>query len=88
MEGYPFESCQVTLQPGDSLLIYTDGVTDMLDVKGRSFNEIKGLQTAVQGAGTASPQALVDRIARAVTTHATGRDPFDDVTLVGFGRRA
>jgi len=87
MEGYPFESCQIALQPGDTLLIYTDGATDMLDVKGTQF-DVKGIKAAVQGAGNATPQGLVDRIAKAVTTHATGREPFDDITLVSFGRRA
>jgi len=73
------------LQPGESLLIYTDGVTDMLDAKGAGFG-VEGLRRSVQGAGQATPQQLIDRIARGVQGHAGSTDPFDDVTLVGFGR--
>jgi len=85
MEGYPFDSCQITLKPGESLLIFTDGVTDALDVNGKQFN-LSGIQSALQNAGHASPKQLVDRLTRAVQVHASGREPFDDVTLVGLGR--
>ncbi len=84
-EGYPYEACQRVLQPGESLLIYTDGVTDMLDPKGAQFTT-EGLKRSLQGAGQTSVQQLVDRIARAIQSHAAGTDPFDDVTLVGVGR--
>jgi serine phosphatase RsbU (regulator of sigma subunit) len=85
MEGYPFESCQIALEPGESLLIFTDGVTDALDVNNKAFGP-NGIQDALQGAGAATVRQLVEKIARAVQVHAAGRDPFDDVTLVGLGR--
>ena len=34
MEGYTFDSCELELEPGESLLIFTDGVTDAMDVQG------------------------------------------------------
>jgi len=85
MEGYPFESCQIVLEPGESLLIFTDGVTDALDVSNKAFG-MTGIQNALQGAGPATAKQLVEKLAKAVQVHAAGRDPFDDVTLVGMGR--
>ncbi len=85
MEGYPYEASSRVLQPGDCLLIFTDGVTDMLDSGGKEF-KLEGIERAVQGAGHVPPQTVVDRVARAVQTHATATDPFDDVTLVALGR--
>jgi len=85
MEGYPYEAIQRVLQPGDCLLTFTDGVTDMLDSNGKEFKP-EGMERAVQGAGNIPAQTLVDRIARAVQTHAGATDPFDDVTLVALGR--
>src|SRR5207237_1456154 len=32
-EGYAYESVQVVLQPGDALLLYSDGVTDANNVR-------------------------------------------------------
>src|SRR5262249_18038817 len=85
MEGYSYGSCSVVLEPGDNLLLYTDGVTDQLDVRNNPFSQ-QGIQTALAGLAAPSPRSLVERLAKAVQQHAAGRDPHDDVTLVCLGR--
>ena len=87
MEGYTFDSCELALEPGESLLIFTDGVTDALDLKGKPFG-VEGIQATLEPARGANVTQLVERLARAVQSHAAGRDPFDDITLVGVGRLA
>jgi sigma-B regulation protein RsbU (phosphoserine phosphatase) len=86
MEGYSFDTCQLTLQPGESLVLFTDGVTDALDVRGNSFG-MKGVQRAILG-GPAAAAAVGERLNKAVQQHAAGRDPHDDITLVCVGREA
>jgi sigma-B regulation protein RsbU (phosphoserine phosphatase) len=78
---------QASLAPGESLILFTDGVLDPVDQEGKAFNAL-GVQAAVQSAGLASPKALVERIFGAVQKHAAGRPPFDDITLVAIGRTA
>jgi sigma-B regulation protein RsbU (phosphoserine phosphatase) len=85
MEGHDYESYTVPLEPGDCLLLYTDGVTDALDVRNRSFSP-EGLHTALAGVEEPTPRNLVERVVKAVQQHAAGRDPHDDITLVCFGR--
>ncbi len=87
VEGYPYESYQVTLQPGDCLVLYTDGVPEAHDRANRQFGN-KGIETALATASSAAPKQLVESLVRAVQLHASGRNPHDDVTLVGFGRLA
>jgi serine phosphatase RsbU (regulator of sigma subunit)/pSer/pThr/pTyr-binding forkhead associated (FHA) protein len=84
LEGFAFESCQLSLHPGDGLLLFTDGVTDSMSVQGRAF-EMKGIQAAVQQAG-GGPRLAVDAVVRAVKLHAANRDPHDDLTVVALGR--
>ncbi len=48
MEGYAYEACQRVLQPGDSLLIFTDGVTDMLDPNSKQF-KLVGIELRAAG---------------------------------------
>jgi phosphoserine phosphatase RsbU/P len=84
VDGFEYSSCQVSLQPGDSLLIFSDGVTDAMDVTSAQF-QLKGIYRAVHG-GTLSPRALGDRIVKAVKLHAAGQSQHDDITLVCFGR--
>jgi serine phosphatase RsbU (regulator of sigma subunit) len=62
-------------------------VTDALDVKGKPFG-LDGIHNTLSSAKGANVTQLVDRLAKAVQAHATGRDPFDDITLVGLGRLA
>ncbi len=87
VEGATFDTCQVTLQPGDTLVMFTDGVSDALDVRGKQFT-VEGVYRTIQEAGTTSPKALGERIVKAVGQHAAGRAPFDDLTLVCLGRTA
>jgi serine phosphatase RsbU (regulator of sigma subunit) len=85
MEGFTFETCQATLQSGDSLLMFSDGVLDALDVRENAFT-MKGVLRAIQDAGTAGPRLLGERIIKAVQLHSTNRSPHDDITLVCLGR--
>jgi sigma-B regulation protein RsbU (phosphoserine phosphatase) len=75
----------VTLEPGDSLLLFTDGVPEAHDRLNNQFGN-KGIQAALASAGGAGPKQLIESLVRAVQAHASGRNPHDDVTLVGFGR--
>src|SRR5262249_14567633 len=86
MEGYSFSAVQVALEPGDVLMLFTDGVPDASDVGNKRFGQ-DGVARALEGAGPLTPQGLVDRLAQAVQKHAAGRaTAFDDVTLVAIGR--
>jgi serine phosphatase RsbU (regulator of sigma subunit)/pSer/pThr/pTyr-binding forkhead associated (FHA) protein len=87
MDGMTFDTCEVTLGPGDSLVMYSDGVSDSLSVRETQFTK-KGIENAVRDAGTAMARTIGERITRAVQQHAAGRPagPHDDVTLVCVGR--
>ncbi len=84
-EGYPFESCRVTLEPGDSLLLFTDGVPDALDRAGKAFG-VAGIKAALAAAGSPGARQLIESLVRAVQAHSSGRNLHDDVTVVGLGR--
>jgi serine phosphatase RsbU (regulator of sigma subunit)/pSer/pThr/pTyr-binding forkhead associated (FHA) protein len=85
VEGSTYEACQIVLQPGDNLLLFSDGVPDALDARNVAFS-MKGIQRIVQEAGAVSPSVLGERLVRAVGQHASKRDPHDDITLVCLGR--
>lgn len=85
IEGYAYDSCQVHLQPGDHLILFSDGVTDALDARNQSFS-MKGVQRVASDAGIVSATALGERLMKAVQQHAANRDPHDDITLVCLGR--
>ncbi|HEV3262258.1 MAG TPA: SpoIIE family protein phosphatase [Gemmataceae bacterium] len=83
-DGVEYDSCQVSLEPGDCILAFTDGVTEAMDVNNVQLRT-KGVYAAVQGQAS-SPRALVNRVVEVVKQFASGRSQHDDIALVGFGR--
>jgi len=70
----------ITLQPGDVLIIYTDGVTEANDAGGHEFGE-EGLERVVRENISGSPSELLAAIQSAVQRFSVG-EQFDDLTLV------
>lgn len=71
------------LAPGDTLLLYTDGVTEAIDGDGEQYGNNRLLHAARNHAD-ASPQALCNAIYEDVMRFQTGREPFDDITLLAL----
>lgn len=70
----------IRLEPGDILIIYTDGVTEANDAGGNEFGETR-LREAVRANQCAKPEELLAAIQRAVQGFSVG-EQFDDLTLV------
>jgi len=84
LDGFAYSSCQVSLEPGDSILAFTDGVIEAMDVNNVQL-QTKGVYAALQGEAY-SPRALGERVVQVVKQFAAGRSQHDDIALVGFGR--
>ena len=84
MEGFSYECREVKLEPGDSVLIFSDGVTESMDKQNNLLND-KAFEMAVQE-GVRGAKPLGERVVKLVKQHAAGRSQSDDITLVSFGR--
>jgi len=88
---YPIHS--FTLNPGDCLILFTDGVNDAQNLEDVSFGR-EGINNVLLGdsdgeveiANLLFPQTIGDRIIKAVQKHSAGRSQFDDIALVVYGR--
>lgn len=87
MEGYPYGAIQMTLKPGEILLLFSDGLTDPENMKDEPFG-LDGVFRSVQGLGATNPRTLVETIVRSVQRHAAGKPPFDDITILAIQRTA
>jgi sigma-B regulation protein RsbU (phosphoserine phosphatase) len=74
----------VTLERGDRVLFYTDGVPERADARGEMYDPAR-LRTALAGAAGQSPSALIERVVGDLDRFAGGHEPEDDVTLVAVG---
>jgi len=71
----------VTLSPGSTLLLYTDGVTEAADTQADMFGEER-LKEAVRLHCRASAQTVCERTLEAVTAYTGAVPQRDDITLV------
>ena len=77
-----YKTGAVTLEPGDRLILYTDGVTDADDSEGGHFSKPRLVSLVSQDG--ASAQDLVDSVVGALKAHVGKGSPADDVTLLAF----
>ncbi len=75
----------VRLRPGDSLVLYTDGVTDAIGPSGERFGEPRLLAT-VEAARQGSAHDIVAALRDAVADFRGSVPPSDDITIVVIGR--
>ncbi len=81
MEGFLVHTEQVKLEPGDTFVLYTDGVTEAANRSGVQLG-IDGLAKVVRDNVAATAEQLIQRILRAVNSFTDGIQPLDDTTLV------
>jgi len=74
-------AASTTLEQGDVLLMYSDGITEAEDTFERPFDE-SGMQAVVDGGGWASSKELGWALFAAVESHAGERRLMDDLTVL------
>jgi len=75
-----FKEAAVHLEPGDALLLYTDGVTEARDEHDDLFEQ-RRLRRVLQDAGD-KPAEMIQSLRAAVLAHEHGQHARDDQTLV------
>lgn len=83
VEGFQYPTEHLRLQPGDTLCLVTDGVTESVDRQGELFGSQR-LVAAFSAAAVAegSSRRIVDRLRREVERYSGGLEPADDLSLL------
>lgn len=77
------KDADVTMQPGDVLLLYTDGVDEALDAEGEEFGKER-IQRVLAKIGPQGAKAVVDEVVEAMNAFVGGKASTDDVTLIAL----
>ena len=73
------------LEPGSTLLLFTDGLTDCRDTRGVPFG-IERITTMLSGMADLPAQEVCDRLFNTLMAYQAGTGQDDDVTLVAIHR--
>ena len=76
-----FQSQHASMAPGDTLLLYTDGLVETENAAGDEFG-ISRLESLLHSIPTSSPQEFSDRILSEITAHRNKNSQADDISFV------
>jgi sigma-B regulation protein RsbU (phosphoserine phosphatase) len=81
IEGIEYGSKGLTLYPGDMLLLFTDGVTEAVNLRGELFGDERLLKE-LSAAADPSPSGRIEAVRQALARHSEGAPQADDITML------
>lgn len=83
MENAKMKEYELKLQPGDQLLVYTDGIPEAINEKEEAYGTDRLLKRANE-VRKLDQKLILDNILRDVQLFAGSAEQFDDITMIGF----
>ena len=80
-----YENRSLELEPGEKLVMFTDGVGDALNSEGEEYGEDR-LRVLVSRNSQLTARQLVEKIMDDITGFTGNADQADDITVVVLGR--
>ncbi len=81
MDGFDMPEREMTLKPGDILFLYTDGLTEPIDVDEEEFGEER-LEELMNNYYEMSPEEFSKKLVEEVKKFQEGMPQFDDMTVL------
>jgi sigma-B regulation protein RsbU (phosphoserine phosphatase) len=85
MDEYKLQDHKIIIHPGDSLILYTDGVTDAMSPEGNFFGEER-LRKLLMAYGKEPVHEMLEYLDDALIEFRRGLAPMDDITLLAVQR--
>ena len=86
LDDFRYESRKEKLGPGEALFLYTDGLTDAVNLTGELFGKER-LEGTLDGASARSPEEIVDHVWSEIGAYSAGAPAADDMTCLVLRRR-
>jgi sigma-B regulation protein RsbU (phosphoserine phosphatase) len=82
-DAVEYDAATILLQPGDSVLFCTDGITDAFSLEDESFGAAR-VQEICEAASHSAPAELLSCLFAALENFTRGREQYDDMTAAVF----
>ena len=81
MPGMPYDEDAVTLAPGDTMFLYTDGITEAMNVEHEEFTEAR-LEEVLADARGLPVESVMENVTSAVVKFVGEAEQSDDITCI------
>jgi sigma-B regulation protein RsbU (phosphoserine phosphatase) len=78
-----YETRSIVLTPGDTLILYTDGVTEAMNSEKETYSDGKLLETVVRSKNDTA-EGIVREIVQSVRDYAGDEPQSDDITILAL----
>ena len=83
MDDFIYKADKVTLDKGDSIFLYTDGVTEAENMNDELYGEDR-LESLLSKCASDTPEQLCEAVINDVDDFSGEREQFDDITMLSF----
>jgi sigma-B regulation protein RsbU (phosphoserine phosphatase) len=83
MEGMRFRQTEFELEPGDTVFVYTDGVTEATDMNNKLFGEGR-LMESLNNHKDEEPADILPSVRKDIDAFVGEAPQFDDITMLGM----
>jgi sigma-B regulation protein RsbU (phosphoserine phosphatase) len=87
LDQFPYEEDVVPVDPGDVLVVFSDGITEAFNLDDEQFGE-RRLEHVIRSCIAEPAEVIIDKIVDAVKVYAGDAPQADDLTLVVMKRAA
>ena len=85
MDGYKYRSETLSIQPGDEIFLYTDGVTEAININEELYGEDRLMVYIQETDHDISAEDLCEGVYKSVDDYAgEGVEQFDDITVLSL----
>jgi sigma-B regulation protein RsbU (phosphoserine phosphatase) len=81
MEGIRYKEYELSLEPGDQIFLYTDGVPEAANAQEEMFG-MERMVEALNSEPGAHPEQILENVRAAVDLFAGGAEQYDDLTML------
>ena len=86
IDNVPYESYEIKLEPGDKLLLYTDGVINAKDIGGRKYG-LKNLKIDFEETGMAGAEKTIAHLEECLKSHVENGALKEDASFLCLVRK-
>ena len=83
MEGWKYNEYELLMEPGASLFLYTDGLSEAINPQEKMFGTERILEQLNTNPDCSTEETLTG-MKEAVDKYIKGKEPFDDLTMMSF----